>query len=306
MSHDDEATASPRHGARNRGPAGLDRPSLFADFDQNEVEDIEPQRVRLLSALESQRGRTPRPRSRRTPTQARSPWATRGLMIAMGVGVLIVLISFIEVLRRPPPPRALPQAQAASAAAQAVTSRQGLAPALAAAPTAPSNAVAAAAEIIEVEAPAAGLPEPATTTVARTVPQATGATPTSAPPVNKMLSTAAADVARLNADTAPAAGTRGAAAKRDGRESKEGREGSPRNDDVALLEAMFAHSGTRRAAPAAQAPTASARPATPPASTSTSEALRQCGGASSADAAVCRARVCVQNPSASACHGERP
>lgn len=288
MSHDDEDTASPRHGARKRAPLGLERPSLFADFDQNEVEDIEPQRVRLLSALESQRGRTPRPRSRRTPTQSRSPWATRGLMIAMGLGVLIVLISFIEVLRRPPPPKALPQTQTQRQLhAPSAATTNATATATAATQAATSSAMNAAAEIIEIDAPGAGSPARTNTVDAPATPAAP------APPVHKMLSTAAADVARLNADPSPPSSARPPSAKREG---KEGRDTRSRNDDVALLEAMFAHSGTRRAA------TSPASPQPP----STADALRQCGSASSADAAVCRARVCVQNPTAAACHGERP
>ena len=284
MSHDDEDTASPRHGARKRAPVGLERPSLFADFDQNEVEDIEPQRVRLLSALESQRGRTPRPRSRRTPTQSRSPWATRGLMIAMGLGVLIVLISFIEVLRRPPPPKALPQTQTQTQAPSTATAHAAT---HATTNSATSSTTNAAAEIIEIDAPGAGSPARTNTVDA----PATAVAP--APPVHKMLSTAAADVARLNADPSPPSSARPPSAKREG---KEGRDTRSRNDDVALLEAMFAHSGTRRSA----VTTAATAPS------STADALRQCGSASSADAAVCRARVCVQNPSAAACHGERP
>ena len=294
MSHDDEDTASPRHGARKRAPVGLERPSLFADFDQNEVEDIEPQRVRLLSALESQRGRTPRPRSRRTPTQSRSPWATRGLMIAMGLGVLIVLISFIEVLRRPPPPKALPQTQTQTQSqAQTPSTAATHAATHAATNSATSSTTNAAAEIIEIDAPGAGSPARTNTVDA----PATAAAP--APPVHKMLSTAAADVARLNADPSPLPSLSSARAPSTKREGKESRDTRPRNDDVALLEAMFAHSGTRRSA-ATTATTAS------PAPSSTADALRQCGSASSADAAVCRARVCVQNPSAAACHGERP
>jgi len=285
VSHDDEDTASPRHGARKRAPVGLERPSLFADFDQNEVEDIEPQRVRLLSALESQRGRTQRPRSRRTPTQSRSPWATRGLMIAMGLGVLIVLISFIEVLRRPPPPKALAQTQSQAQAPTTATAH-------AATNSATSSTTDAAAEIIEIEAPGAGSPAPTNMGEA----PATAAAP--APPVHKMLSTAAADVARLNANPSPSP-ARAPSTKREGKESRDTR---TRNDDVALLEAMFAHSGTHRSAATTATTATTASPAPP----STADALRQCGSASSADAAVCRARVCVQNPSAAACHGERP
>ena len=56
------------------------------------------------------------------------------------------------------------------------------------------------------------------------------------------------------------------------------------HDDVALVEAMLAHAGPRKAPP-------------PP-----TEALRQCGADSSPEASVCRARVCVQHPSLPACH----
>jgi hypothetical protein len=61
-----------------------------------------------------------------------------------------------------------------------------------------------------------------------------------------------------------------------------------RNDeDVALLEAMFAHTGARK----------------PPVSVA-EEIKRQCSQLAGAEAATCRARLCVQNPSANVCHPE--
>ena len=62
------------------------------------------------------------------------------------------------------------------------------------------------------------------------------------------------------------------------------RDAGASHDDVALVEAMLAHAGPRKAPP-------------PP-----TEALRQCGADSSPEASVCRARVCVQHPSLPACH----
>lgn len=272
MSHDDEAAATPR-GARQRGPAPLERPSLFAEFDQDHVEDIEPQRVRLLSTLESQRGRSRRPRHKRAASGLGGTWTTRALAVVMGLGVLIVLFSFIEVLRRPPPALVPPAAVTA-----AVT---------AAAPKAPPPAEIQAAEIIDTAPPAAS---PALPSPALPAPAAAASSPTAT-----LLATAAADVARLNAET------KGRKAPREA----ERREGRPRSDDVALLEAMFTHTsqtGNRKTAGPSPAPAQASDAAPTTTSASATESLRQCGGASSADAAVCRARVCVQHPTTPACH----
>jgi hypothetical protein len=61
-----------------------------------------------------------------------------------------------------------------------------------------------------------------------------------------------------------------------------------RDEDVALLEAMFAHTGARK----------------PPASVA-EELASTCGGLSGAQAATCRARICVQHPTASVCHPDQ-
>jgi hypothetical protein len=61
------------------------------------------------------------------------------------------------------------------------------------------------------------------------------------------------------------------------------------DDDVALLEAMFQHSQTRSGGPAA--------------GPSVAQQLRsKCGKLDGAAAATCRARICVSNPGAQACH----
>jgi hypothetical protein len=74
-----------------------------------------------------------------------------------------------------------------------------------------------------------------------------------------------------------------------GKNARNGTQGAnSRNDeDVALLEAMFAHTGSRKA------PVSVAE-----------EIKRQCSQLAGAEAATCRARLCVQNPTASVCHPE--
>lgn len=62
---------------------------------------------------------------------------------------------------------------------------------------------------------------------------------------------------------------------------------SGKDEDVALLEAVLAHSASRQ----------------PPApALSVTEALRRCGELEGAASAICRARVCVGSPTAAACH----
>jgi hypothetical protein len=60
-----------------------------------------------------------------------------------------------------------------------------------------------------------------------------------------------------------------------------------KDDDVALLEAVMAHSATRKTVP--QTP-------------SVADAFQQCSALAGGAAATCRARVCVQHPTSLACH----
>jgi hypothetical protein len=75
--------------------------------------------------------------------------------------------------------------------------------------------------------------------------------------------------------------------------ARHGNSSARQDDDVALLEAMFAHTRTRPAAPSAGAA---------PAALSVADELKRCGSLSGGAAATCRARICVQNPAAAACH----
>lgn len=262
MTHDSHATGSPRQPGRRPTRPDLGRPSLFADFDQESVEDVEPQRVRLLSTLESQRGARARPRGQRRGTSRTRPWLTRALMVVMGLGMLVMLLSFMQLLRRPSPSLPKPPAAAAHATAAAPLSpgqHQALPEHMA--------AVSEAAEIIEVEPPAGGL-QPAMVASTPAAPRAQAV-----PPSPPKVATSEAD--RLAHTTTKATAARNTPVRRDSPASP---------DDVALVEAMLAHAGPRRAP---QPPT---------------EALKQCGTGTSPETSVCRARICVQHPSLAACH----
>lgn len=283
MRHDSHANASPRQPGRRPPRPDLGRPSLFADFDQDSVEDVDPQRIRLLSTLESQRGVRGRPRARRLPTGRPHPWLTRALMVLMAMGMLVMLLSFIQLLRRPPP--TLPTAQAALASAG--PSQSGRPSGIA--PTRPTPPVTTdeAAEIIDLSPPAAGSPA---------APLMASASPALPPPAANALPAIAptSSTARQDDQAATRARTASATvvdAERTARTAKPSpqrasvkREAGASPDDVALVEAMLAHAGPRKAPPT---PTAQ---------------LQQCGSGSSPETAVCRAKVCVQHPSLPACH----
>lgn len=261
MKHDSHATGSQRQSGRRQARPDLGRPSLFADFDQDSVEDVEPQRIRLLSTLESQRGARARPRGQRRPTGSAHPWLTRALMVLMALGMLVMLLSFMQLLRRPPP--ALPP----------VTEVRASTPPPVSAPPTSTERIAAlteAAEIIDTEPPAGGLPQAAT--VAATASSIVPTQPTQPTHVTTSLAPNDAESANrsLKASTA--------------RKAPAVREARAAQDDVALVEAMLAHAGPRKAPP------------------SPTEALRQCGTGTSPETSVCRARICVQHPSLAACH----
>lgn len=274
MTRDTHTTGSARQPGRRPPRPDAGRPSLFADFDQESVQDIDPQRIRLLSTLESQRGVRGRPRARRLPTGRTHPWLTRALMVAMGLGMLVMLLSFIQLLRRPPPSPAAQQAVALQTQLNAdATARLA------------DASETDAAEITDMSPPAAGVTQGALPTQG----QARSPTPVQASP---------APVSALPQDVAPPSPPRPAAVsgtepERISRAAKPGaqragasapREAVTSQDDVALVEAMLAHAGPRKAPP------------------SPTVALQQCGTGTSPQASVCRAKVCVQHPSLPACH----
>lgn len=278
VTHDTHASGASRQNGRRTPRPDLGRPSLFADFDQESVEDVEPQRIRLLSTLESQRGARKRPRGRRMPTGRAHPWLTRALMAMMGLGMLVMLLSFIQLLRRPPPVLQTPQAVAAAASS---ASR----PAMAQAPAA-SQVPVEAAEIIDTAPPAGGLPAAPTPALSQATSPVDSQTSNALASASTQPPTPAA-TSRANTALAPVTPPEqaGRSAKTSVQRPHNKREAGASQDDVALVEAMLAHAGPRKATP-------------PPPAT----ALQQCGAGSSPETAVCRARICVQNPSLPACH----
>lgn len=306
MTHDTHTPGSSRPTGRRHPRPDLGRPSLFADFDQASVEDIEPQRIRLLSTLESQRGVRARPRGRRLPTGRNRVWLTRTLMVMMGLGMLVMLLSFIQLLRRPPPSMQIPQAMVTNATAARPVDRVGGVHG-----TADLTTPIQAAEIIDMSPPGAGSARSAV--IASTQPASPGSIEVSASMGSSAHSAIAAPAAASTsqptpqpaphstaqphrAETLTDAPRRAVASTTTGPErvNRKAHTGALRQDakqetgasheDVALVEAMLAHAGPRKAPPS---PTA---------------ALQRCGAGNSPEAAVCRARICVQHPSLPACH----
>lgn len=352
MSHDQDAdglTASHMPRTRKPGPqahAGrLERPSLFAGMEDDDVDDVDADRVRLLSTLTSRgdgqargrragAGRAGRSSHSRRPGERAaslaSPWWSRALFAAMALGAIAVLYSFVQVVRQPHAmsARALaaahaPMASNATATATAVTAATDLnaldptaagagidpahartaAPASAEAPSAASfqDVAAMASARIEVVAPPVVTPtSPATAptpgpALAAPAAEAPLASPTSAGPTVQaahpthaaLVARAAADAARLNAPVPSAAQPTAQPAARPALPRETGAR-TRANEDVALLEAMMKHASARRAPP------------------SSAEALQACAALQGADAAVCKAKACVQHPTAPQCHGDGP
>jgi len=300
---------------RSDRPA-LDRPSLFAGMDnEDSTVDGDTQRVRILSTLES--ARRPTRGARRGPTKIqgitrkkRGVWQTRVLMGLMILGMLTLLASFVMVLLDGHPGSVSARAESAAgsdAAPRRTTSASNDNNPLAALIVPPQNAMmppAQQAAVIETVL-SAPLPAPqAASTPAQPAPpviqpaplaakaqpakasQTPGAPKAAAPAVAATSTSATMAAAPPPAPTAQATPTAPPTTRRSTAAS--------RNDaDVALLEAMFAH--TR------------AKPATPPKTAASSisvsdELKKRCGSLSGASAATCRAQVCVQNPTAAACH----
>jgi hypothetical protein len=185
----------------------------------------ETQRVRILSTLESTR-RTSRPNrtqgGRQTRQGQRSIWLQGALWGAMGMGVLALMVGFILVIQDSKPA----VAHAARPAPRVATSHAAASPTTAA-PQGPA--------VIETTASA----EPGLTAAAASAP--TVLTPTTgAPP------TAMEPAAVHKAEDSPRTKTTTAAAAK----PNKSRSAKGQDEDVALLEAMFAHTGRKAPAPA--------------------------------------------------------
>lgn len=302
---------------RNTPPASgrpsLERPSLFSGMEDDgvtPVADDQLQRVRILAALETARRNTTERgvRSRAAAVSARQ-WQTRVLLAVLLAGVVAVFTSFGLILldrraqassmeaaiRDQVMPKVVatrdadthdqanvpaddPSADAAPGQATGKAAGNPLAalivPKTDTPPVVPAQPALSAAAIIEDVPPAAGPTPPPAMTAAPVAPVV------SATPVARV-----AQPAKV-VKTAPSTAAPTPRATR-----------KPNADqDVALIEAMLVHNERKAGAAPRPAPAASSQG-------ELTAALKQtCAAQHGAARATCRARFCVANPTASACH----
>ena len=310
---------SPRPSAKH----SLDRPSLFAEMDSAiNALDGDTQRVRILSTLESAR-HAPRltPAKRRLQLKLPHNWQIKILMGLMATGLLTLLAAFAMIVLN----GHQVMGQSDAAADTAVPARASkpviniaradlnnpLAALMAAPPTASSSAAqvpaaisaTAVSALLSAPAPApawVNTPAPQAAVIETIEPPPERTVPNSKPALHVVLAAQSKHPAMLAASAANASTTRSidatayavmTSAKSAAKPNKRSAPSTRKDEDVALLEAMFAHTGNR----------ASTAPPQPMLSAA-EEIKTRCDVQSGAAAATCRARVCVQNPSAPVCH----
>ncbi len=287
------------------------------DLDQDTTDDT--QRVSILSTLESSRraakraapaasGSAPRPRRR-------WPLALGALGLLFGAGMLWAFTLVLQDRMATPQPEGA-QAMAEAARATAGASAVGHRPAPAAAPTAPAPQAALASNTDPLAALRATEASQPSASAAQALPSeasghASEAAPGSSPAIIETVATKPTDLlpaAKSSPSSAAASAVKPSlprpatpspvATPGKTTPAKEGalrgREPAPasgeraatsstKDDDVALLEAMFAHTGGRRGAASVQ------------------DELKRCAGLESQAAQTCRDKICRQNPKAPAC-----
>lgn len=287
---------------------GFIRPSLFAGMDDDNTADGDMQRVRILSTLESARRPVRGAPSKMRGDRRRAPafsLSSKVLVGLMGMGVLALLASFVIVVLNghEPSPKldAAMQArlnmtdgtktsQTTSSKAHAARGGEANSNPLAALIAPPAATPAAPPPATQAEHQAAVIetvliaPDQASVLAPQAAPAVTASTfalvppaPAALPPLDKPASTKAAK-ALTTEQTAPPVKTT--------QQTRRAQAPPRRDDDVALLEAMFTHASSARKSTVSAA----------------EELQRRCSKLSGAEAATCRASVCVQHPSASVCH----
>lgn len=246
-----------RHQAQHKATRpSMGRPSLFAGMEAYEVDGDIPL-VRILSTLESsRRPYQPAPSKRTNKRKGYSAaWQVKVLYALMGAGVLALLTSFTIVLHN----GHLTSAKTTTDLSHTNPLAAMIAPPLEA-PAPPAAPVTQAQTAIIEDV------------MERTLQEVTAERPD---PVEHVVTVQNTPTTVATAHTPNA---------------KVRHPNTPlrHDEDVALLEAMFAHTGSRKAP------------------TSAAEDLKtRCGGLVGAAAATCQASVCVQNPSASVCHTDQ-
>ena len=256
--------------------------------------DGDTQRVRILSTLESTRRPARGPMKIHGITKKkRSNWQAKALLGLMAVGVLSLLASFVMVLVNGHAPSARSDAadQAAQpnspgtatkpAAASRVSADNPLAALIAPPARADANAATRPAQAAVIENVAIASPVVTKGTSSSTTTSA----PAKADPAKPLVLALVAPTAQTSPQATATAQDASKQAKPTPPGGKRAQAGGRNDEDVALLEAMFAHTRPRPAAESAA-----------------DEIKRRCSGLSGPDAATCRARVCVQSPTAAVCH----
>ena len=238
MSYPSGDHQAPKPG-RGQRPS-LDRPSLFAGMDDDPAAE-DHQRVRILSTLESTRHSSRPSRTqggKRSSKSHRRSWLQGALWGAMGVGMLALMASFVMVIQDSKPAIAQVQVAPTTVARAAVSSTQET-------PTQDTHSPAT-----EVTLPTAAGPAVIETTHADT-PLAALSAPTVAPKASSATSPApepALLAMNSKSSAAPAGKPAVAMATSTATPAKPGKAGTNakgQDEDVALLEAMFAHTGRK-------------------------------------------------------------
>jgi hypothetical protein len=294
-----------------------ERPSLFAGMDsESPVLDGDTQRVRILSTLESTRQSPRMAPSKRYRLKVRlgKNWQLKALMGLMVTGVLTLLVAFALIVMnghsagskrdggnestQDATPAKAPDTRLAATMQAARADRNNPLSALIATPAQGTSSAAQAlprrqAAVIENVATS---PVAQAVAAAKLEPQHVAVTPAATTPVSSrrvanhisaVISPASAAAA---ASSVRAIDARAYAVMTNAKvQPKAAKPKNAKDEDVALLEAMFAHTGNRSA----------------PAMSADEEIKTRCNVLSGAAAATCRAKVCVQNPSAAACHPDQ-
>ncbi len=288
-------------------------------------EDDDTARGGILSTLESVRQRKPAQRSHRGASARKVPsarWQSRALIMLMGAGVVSLMAAFVMVVRQGHERTASPEVQIerevmarmAGDAASGVrdlnvlaSPAAGSAPAAHAAPTTVpadttarienthgmgSGSAVAKAGVPATVATVTPTPgQPTAMAPAQAVAPATSLPPKTAQPPVAQRATAAAPTTAAPASAGPSAAPATPAATKPPAATRTAKAAPTRkraDDDVALIEAMLSHTSKPTGAPAA--------------GPNVGEQIRnQCANLGGAQAATCRARICVNNPGAAAC-----
>lgn len=273
-----ETSAAGQRPSRATRPS-LDRPSLFAGMEDDHSDPAAAKRVRILSTLEAPRtasrkgGLRPPASAHRSPGRSWALWALMGGGLVCAAGGL--WLSSMADEPDPAPRQAIARAVAPAASV-------GTTPA-ASAPT-----VTSAARAMHPDAPLTALIEssppgaPASVPMQAPAPAAAEASAAdTANPLALLSTTPASSPSRAKAQAAsiPVSPKLSKVSKAPPGKGKTGP-----SDDVALLEAMFAHAGHRK----------------PPRSAS-EELERRCGPLNGAEARACRTKVCKRYPDARVC-----